>query len=215
MAKIITAEQAASMVKDGMTIMFGGFLACGTPQKIVDAIAKSGVKNLTIIGNDTAFPDRGIGILVANKQVKKVIASHIGTNPNTIELMNNKEMEVELCPQGSLAERIRAGGAGLGGVLTKTGLNTIVQEGKEIINIDGEDFLLEKPLRADIAIVGASVGDKKGNLVYKGTTQNFNPLIATAADVVIAEVEDLKEVGEINPEYVKTQGILVDYIVKG
>jgi acetate CoA/acetoacetate CoA-transferase alpha subunit len=215
MAKIITAEQAAAMVKDGMTIMFGGFLACGTPQKIVDAIAKSGVKNLTIIGNDTAFPDRGIGILVANKQVKKVIASHIGTNPNTIEQMNNKEMEVELCPQGSLAERIRAGGAGLGGVLTKTGLNTTVQEGKQVINIDGEDYLLEKPLRADIAIVGASVGDKKGNLIYKGTTQNFNPLIATAADVVIAEIEDLKEVGEINPEYVKTQGILVDYIVEG
>ena len=215
MAKIITAEQAAAMVKDGMTIMFGGFLACGTPQKIVDAIAKSGVKNLTIIGNDTAFPDRGIGILVANKQVKKVIASHIGTNPNTIEQMNNKEMEVELCPQGSLAERMRAGGAGLGGVLTKTGLNTTVQEGKQVINIDGEDYLLEKPLRADIAIVGASVGDKKGNLIYKGTTQNFNPLIATAADVVIAEIEDLKEVGEINPEYVKTQGILVDYIVEG
>ena len=129
--------------------------------------------------------------------------------------MNNKEMEVELCPQGSLAERIRAGGAGLGGVLTKTGLNTTVQEGKQVINIDGEDYLLEKPLRADIAIVGASVGDKKGNLIYKGTTQNFNQLIATAADVVIAEIEDLKEVGEINPEYVKTQGILVDYIVEG
>ncbi|MDD4142776.1 MAG: branched-chain amino acid dehydrogenase, partial [Bacteroidales bacterium] len=122
MAQFISAEQAASMVKDGMTLMFGGFLACGTPLRIVEAIAKSGVKNLTLIGNDTAFPDRGIGILVANKQVKKVIASHIGTNPCTIEQMNNGELEVELCPQGSLAERIRAAGAGLGGVLTPTGI---------------------------------------------------------------------------------------------
>lgn len=214
MAKMISAEQAASMIKDGMTIMFGGFLACGTPAKIVDAILKSGVKDLTIIGNDTGFPDKGIGLLVSNKQVKKVIASHIGTNPATIEQMNNKELDVELCPQGTLAERVRAGGAGLGGVLTKTGLGTIVAEGKQTVTIDGEEFLLEKPLRADIAIVNASIGDKAGNLVYKGTTQNFNPLIATAADVVIAEVEDLKETGEIPPENVKTQGILVDYIVQ-
>ncbi|MCK9301606.1 MAG: 3-oxoacid CoA-transferase subunit A [Bacteroidales bacterium] len=213
MAKFITAEEAASMVKDGMTIMFGGFLACGTPKKIVDAIAKSGVKDLTIIGNDTAFPDKGVGILVTNKQVKKVIASHIGTNANTIEQMNNKEMEVELCPQGTLAERIRAAGAGLGGVLTPTGIGTIVAEGKRIIEIEGKEYLLELPIKADMAIIGASIGDKSGNLVYQGTTQNFNPLMATAADVVIAEVENLVEVGEIAPENVKTQGILVDYIV--
>lgn len=213
MAKFISPEQAASMVKDGMTIMYGGFLACGSAHKIIDAIAKSGVKDLTIIGNDTAFVDKGIGILVTNKQVKKVITSHIGTNPNTIDQMNNKEIEVELCPQGSLIERIRAAGAGLGGVLTPTGLGTIVAEGKEIINVDGKDFLLEKPLKADIAIVFASKGDKSGNLCYRGTTQNFNPIIATAADVVIAEVEELVETGDIDPENVRTQGIFVDYLV--
>ncbi|MDL2228104.1 3-oxoacid CoA-transferase subunit A, partial [Odoribacter sp. OttesenSCG-928-L07] len=196
-----------------MTIMYGGFLACGSAHKIIDAIAKSGVKDLTIIGNDTAFVDKGIGILVTNKQVKKVITSHIGTNPNTIDQMNNKEIEVELCPQGSLIERIRAAGAGLGGVLTPTGLGTIVAEGKEIINVDGKDFLLEKPLKADIAIVFASKGDKSGNLCYRGTTQNFNPIIATAADVVIAEVEELVETGDIDPENVRTQGIFVDYLV--
>ena len=214
MVKFISFEQAASMIKDGMTIMYGGFMACGSPNKLINAIAKSGVKNLTVIGNDTAFIDKGIGILITNKQVKKVIASHIGTNPNTIDQMNNKEIEVELCPQGSLIERIRAAGAGLGGVLTPTGLGTIVAEGKQIVNVDGKDFLLEKPLKADIAIIGASKGDKAGNLWYRGTTQNFNPLIATAADLVIAEVEELVEIGEIEPENVKTQGIFVNYIVK-
>lgn len=214
MAKLITAEDAAAMVKDGMTLMFGGFLACGTPLNIVDAIVKSGAKNLTIIGNDTGYPDKGVGKLVANKQVKKVIASHIGTNQCTIDLMNAKEMEVEICPQGTLAERIRCGGAGLGGVLTPTGLGTIVAEGKPVINIDGKDFLLEKPLHADIAFLSASIGDKSGNLVYRGTTQNFNPMMATAADVVVAEIDNLVDVGEIAPENVKTQNILVDYIVK-
>lgn len=214
MAKFISPAQAASIVKDGMTIMYGGFLACGSAHKIIEAIAQSGVKNLTIIGNDTAYPDKGIGILITNKQVKRVITSHIGTNPNTIDMMNNKEIEVEFCPQGSLVERIRAAGAGLGGVLTPTGLGTIVAEGKEIIKVDGKEFLLEKPLRADIAIIGASKGDKAGNLCYRGTTQNFNPIIATAADIVIAEVEELVETGSIYPENVRTQSILVDYIVQ-
>ena len=214
MSKFISIEEAVSKVKDGMTIMVGGFLANGTPNKIVDALAKSGVKNLTLICNDTAYPDKGVGQLIANKQVKKLFVSHIGTNPHTSEQMNSGELEIEFCPQGSLAERVRAGGCGLGGILTQTGMGTIVAEGKQIVNVDGKDYLLEKPLRADIALVGASLGDKAGNLVYRGTSQNFNPLMAFAADLVIAEINELVEVGEIAAENVKTPSIMVDFIVK-
>ena len=214
MSKVISIEEAVSKVKDGMTIMVGGFLANGTPNKIVDALAKSGVKNLTLICNDTAYPDKGVGQLIANKQVKKLFVSHIGTNPHTSEQMNSGELEIEFCPQGSLAERVRAGGCGLGGILTQTGMGTIVAEGKQIVNVDGKDYLLEKPLRADIALVGASLGDKAGNLVYRGTSQNFNPLMASAADLVIAEINELVEVGEIAAENVKTPSIMVDFIVK-
>lgn len=212
--KFISVEQAAEMVKDGMTIMIGGFLSVGGPNSIVAKIAESGVKNLTLICNDTSFPDKGLGVLIANKQVKRIITSHIGTNPSTIEQLNNGEVVVEFNPQGTLAERIRAAGAGLGGVLTPTGIGTLVSEGKQILNIDGRDFILEKPLRADIALIGASISDKIGNLVYKGSTQNFNPLMATAADVVIAEAEEVVETGAISPESVKTQSIFVTYIVK-
>lgn len=214
MSKFISIEEAASKVKDGMTIMVGGFLANGTPNKIVDALAKSGVKNLTLICNDTAYPDKGVGQLIANKQVKKLFVSHIGTNPHTSEQMNSGELEIEFCPQGSLAERVRAGGCGLGGILTQTGMGTIVAEGKQIVNVDGKDYLLEKPLRADIALVGASLGDKAGNLVYRGTSQNFNPLMASAADLVIAEINELVEVGEIAAENVKTPSIMVDFIIE-
>ena len=214
MSKFISIEEAVSKVKDGMTIMVGGFLANGTPNKIVDALAKSGVKNLTLICNDTAYPDKGVGQLIANKQVKKLFVSHIGTNPHTSEQMNSGELEIEFCPQGSLAERVRAGGCGLGGILTQTGMGTIVAEGKQIVNVDGKDYLLEKPLRADIALVGASLGDKAGNLVYRGTSQNFNPLMASAADLVIAEINELVEVGEIAAENVKTPSIMVDFIIE-
>ena len=214
MSKFISIEEAVSKVKDGMTIMVGGFLANGTPNKIVDALAKSGVKNLTLICNDTAYPDKGVGQLIANKQVKKLFVSHIGTNPHTSEQMNSGELEIEFCPQGSLAERVRAGGCGLGGILTQTGMGTIVAEGKQIVNVDGKDYLLEKPLRADIALAGASLGDKAGNLVYRGTSQNFNPLMASAADLVIAEINELVEVGEIAAENVKTPSIMVDFIIE-
>ena len=214
MSKFISIEEAVSKVKDGMTIMVGGFLANGTPNKIVDALAKSGVKNLTLICNDTAYPDKGVGQLIANKQVKKLFVSHIGTNPHTSEQMNSGELEIEFCPQGSLAERVRAGGCGLGGILTQTGMGTIVAEGKQIVNVDGKDYLLEKPLRADIALVGASLGDKAGNLVYRGTSQNFKPLMASAADLVIAEINELVEVGEIAAENVKTPSIMVDFIIE-
>lgn len=214
MKKVISVEEAVGMVKDGMTVMIGGFLGNGSPNGIVDALARSGVKNLTLIVNDTAYPDRGCGQLVANRQVRKVVVSHIGTNPCTSEQMNSGELEVEFSPQGTLAERVRAGGAGLGGVLTPTGLGTLVAEGKQVVCVDGKEYLLEKPLRADVALIGASVGDEAGNLVYKGTTQNFNPLMATAADLVIAEVEELVEKGEVFPELVRTPGIFVDYVVK-
>lgn len=214
MSKIISAEKAADMVKDGMTVMVGGFLGNGTPEKLIDALVASGVKNLTIICNDTSFPDRGVGRLVVAKQVRKILTSHIGTNPNTGQQMNAGEIEVEFCPQGSLAERIRAGGAGLGGVLTPTGLGTMVAQGKTVVEVDGKPFLLEKPIRADVALIGASLGDTAGNLIYKGTSQNFNPIMASAADLVIAQVGELVDAGAIAAENVRTPAIFVDYIVR-
>ena len=213
MKKLISAAEAAGMVKDGMTVMIGGFLGNGSPHAIIDALVESGVKDLTLIVNDTGYAEEGCGRLIAGKQVRKVIVSHIGTNPCTSEQMNSGELEIEFCPQGTLAERVRSGGAGLGGVLTPVGLGTIVAEGKQIINVDGKDYLLEKPLRADVALLGASLADRSGNLVYKGTSQNFNPLMATAADLVIAEVRELVETGAIAPEAVRTPGIFVDYMV--
>ena len=213
MDKRITAAVAASKIKDGMTVMVGGFLGNGTPESIVDALVQSGVKDLTLILNDTAYPDRGAGKLSVNKQVKKIIVSHIGTNPETANQMNAGTLEVEFSPQGTLAERIRCGGCGLGGALTTTGLDTIIEKGKRVIEVEGKKYLLELPLRADVAIIRGSVGDTDGNLIYRGTSQNFCPLMAMAADVVIAEIGDLKKVGEISPEAVHTPSIFVDYIV--
>ena len=214
MSKLISIEEAVSHIKDGMTIMFGGFLGAGTAVKLVEAIANKGVENLTLIGNDTAYPNKAIGMLIANHQVKKLYASHIGTNADTLQQFNDKTLEIEFVPQGTLAERIRCGGAGLGGVLTRTGLGTVVEEGKRKIEIDGVEYLLEMPLHADVALIGASVCDTFGNAIYKGTTQNFNPTMATAADLVILETKELVEVGEIPMEQIHTPGIYVDYIVK-
>ena len=215
MNKLISIDEAVAKIQDGMTVMIGGFLAVGTPEAIIDALVKKGVKDLTIIANDTGVPDRGIGKLIVNKQVKKTIASHIGTNKETGNQMNSGEMEVELSPQGTLAERIRCGGAGLGGFLTPTGLGTIVQDGKEVITVDGQEYILEKPLKADVALLFGSKVDKKGNVYYNQATRNFNPLIATAADTVIVQAEELVEVGDIDPNVVMTPYIFVDYIVKG
>lgn len=212
MNKRISLQDAVAKVKDGMTVMVGGFLGAGSPHAILNELALSGVKDLTLICNDTAFADVAHGKLITNKQVKKVIVSHIGTNPNTSEQMNSGELEIEFAPQGTLAERVRAAGAGLGGVLTTTGMGTVVAEGKEIVTVDGKDYLLEKPLRADIALLGATVSDEDGNLIFVGTTQNFNPLMATAADVVIVEAEKLVKTGEIAPEQVHTPAMFVDYI---
>jgi acetate CoA/acetoacetate CoA-transferase alpha subunit len=213
MNKSLSINGVVSLVKDGMTLMIGGFLANGTPETIIDALVESGVKDLTIIANDTAFPDRGLGKLIVNKQVKKVITSHIGTNPATGAQLNANEIEIEFVPQGTLAERVRAGGSGLGGVLTQTGLGTVVAEGKQIIDIDGKDYILEKPLRAEIAFLSASVSDTEGNLVYKGTSKNFNPLMAMAADIVVVEAKDIVEVGSIPVEQVHTPAIFVDHIL--
>ncbi|MEG1256152.1 acetate CoA-transferase subunit alpha [Clostridium sp.] len=215
MNKITSIDDAVAKIQDGMTIMIGGFLAVGTPENIIDALVKKGVKDLTIIANDTSFPDRGIGKLIVNKQVKKTIASHIGTNPETGRQMNEKEMDVELSPQGTLAERVRCGGAGLGGFLTPTGLGTIVQEGKDVITVDGVEYILEKPLKADVALIFGSKVDEKGNVYYNQATRNFNPLMATAADMVIVEAEEIVKTGDINPNDVMTPYIFVDYIVKG
>ncbi|MCL2739212.1 MAG: CoA transferase subunit A [Bacteroidales bacterium] len=214
MNKIISISEAASYVKDGMTVMVGGFMGTGGPNRIMDALLAGGVKGLTIICNDTAFPDKGVGKLIVNKQIKCVIASHIGTNPVTIEQMNNGTLSMIFYPQGTLAECIRAAGAGLGGVLTPTGLGTVIAEGKQVISVDGKDYLLEKPLRADIALLYASIADESGNLIYKGTTQNFNPIMATAADLVIAEVEKIVPTGSLSPETVHTSSIFVNYLAK-
>ncbi|HAS79442.1 MAG TPA: branched-chain amino acid dehydrogenase [Fusobacteriaceae bacterium] len=211
--KIIDVADAVSKIEDGMTIMIGGFLGNGSPHTIIDALVKKGVKNLTIITNDTGIKDSGVGRLIYNNMVSKVIASHIGTNPETGRQMNEKIIEVELVPQGTLAERIRSGGAGLGGVLTPTGLGTIVAEGKQIIEVDNKLFILEKPLRADVSILLGETVDKKGNIIYSNTARNFNPVMATAADIVIVEAENIVEVGTINPNEVVTPRIFVDYIV--
>ncbi|MBE5733193.1 MAG: CoA transferase subunit A [Clostridiales bacterium] len=211
--KLISIDKALDLIKDGDTVMYGGFIGVGTPETIVDGIVERKIGNLTIIGNDTGKPGKGVSKLVAARLVKKAIVSHIGTNPETGVLMGSGELEVELVPQGTLAERIRAGGYGLGGVLTPTGLNTDVAVGKEVITVDGKEYLLEKPLHANVAIIRGSIVDETGNVYYNGTTRNFNPLVAAAADIVIVETEKLVKAGEINPEHVMTPGILVDYIV--
>ena len=215
MNKFITATEAASKVKNGMTIMVGGFLGVGSPPKILAALAESGVKDLTLICNDTSFPDKTVGQLIVNKQFKKVIVSHIGTNPETGRQMNAAETEVELVPQGTLAERIRCGGFGLGGVLTPTGIGTEVEDEKERIKVNGQIFLLETPLKADVALICGTKVDKRGNIYYHGTARNFNPLMAMAAETVIVEAEEVVEVGELDPNCVATPFNFIDYIVGG
>jgi acetate CoA/acetoacetate CoA-transferase alpha subunit len=213
--KVRKLEEAVAAVKDGSTVMIGGFLAVGSPTDILDSLAAKGVRNLTVIANDTAFPDKGIGKLVVNKQVKKCIVTHIGTNPETGRQMMAGEMEVVLTPQGTLAEQIRAGGAGIGGILTPTGVGTIVEEGKQLITVNGKQYLLELPIRADIALLKAHKADKAGNLVLRRSAKNFNQVMALAADLVIAEVEQIVEVGAIDPDEVTIPGVVVDWIVQG
>lgn len=215
MNKVTTIAQALKSVQDGMTVMIGGFLAVGTPELLVDALLAKGTKDLTVIANDTAFPDKGIGKLVVNRRLQKAIVSHIGTNPETGRQMNAGELQVELVPQGTLAERIRAGGAGLGGILTPTGLGTMIAEGKDMIVIDGREYLLEKYLKADVALIKAHTADTAGNLLFHRSARNFNPLMAMAAGTVIVQAENIVEAGHIDPDQVMTPGIVVDWIVRG
>lgn len=213
--KQIDAKEAAGLVKDGMTVMIGGFMSNGTPEILIDALVEKGVRNLTVISGDAGTPGKGIGKLVDAGAIKKLIASHIGLNPIAGRLMNEGSMEVILVPQGTLVECIRAGGAGLGGVLTPTGLGTSVANGKEIITVDGREYLLEKPLKADVALLRGSVVDSVGNIFYKGTTRNYSPFMAMAAETVIVAAEEIVPAGDIPGENVVTPGILVDYVVGG
>ena len=214
MSKVKTIEEVTGLFHDDQVLMIGGFLCAGTPDIFIDAIIQKGVKNLTLINNDTGFPERGVGRLIVSKQIGKIIVSHVGTNKETGRQINAGEIEYELVPQGTLAERIRAAGAGLGGFLTPTGVGTIVQDGKQKLTVNGREYLLELPLRADIALLHAWKADKSGNLMYRRAARNFNPLMAMAADVVIASAEEIVEVGELDPDMVVTPGTLVDMIVK-
>ena len=213
MKKAATTEQIEDLLHDGMTIMIGGFMATGAPERLIDLLIKKDIKDITLISTDTGSPGRGSSRLIAEKRVKKLYASHIGTNPETGKQMNEGTLEVELVPQGSLAERIRSAGAGLGGVLTPTGLGTIVAENKRVIEIDGKQYLLEMPLKADLALIRGSKVDRRGNVFYSKTTQNFNPLMATAAETVVVEPEQIVELGDIEPEAVHTPSLYVDYIL--
>lgn len=212
MKKGLDAIQFNALLRNNMVIMIGGFMGTGAPERLIDLVVESGIKNITLITTDTASPGIGSSKLIHHHQVKKLYASHIGLNPETGQQMNAGVLEVELTPQGTLAERIRSGGAGLGGILTATGIGTVVAEGKQIIEVDGKPFLLEKPLKADLALIRGSIVDDKGNVVYNKTTQNFNPLMATAADVVVVEAQKIVRTGDIAPEQVHTPALFVDHI---
>ena len=214
MKKAISPQAAAELVPDGASIMIGGFMGVGTPRRMIDALVASGKKNLTLIANDTAMSGRGIGKLIAARAITRLVVSHIGLNPETQRQMNDGSLEVDLMPQGTLIECIRAGGMGLGAVVTPTGLGTGLEEGKQILEIDGKRFLVERPIRADFALIAARQADYLGNLEYSLTAQNFNPTMALAADTVIAEPEHIVPVGVIPPDSVRTPAILVDHLIE-
>jgi acetate CoA/acetoacetate CoA-transferase alpha subunit len=211
--KVLSLADAVALIPDGASLMIGGFMGVGTPGRVMDELVRQGKRDLTVIANDTAFPGVGIGKLVSARLVKKVIASHIGTNRETQAQMIAGEMEVELVPQGTLIERIRAGGFGLGGILTPTGVGTVVAEGKRTIEVDGRDYLLEIALKADFALVQAFLADNTGNLSYALTARNFNPVIAMAGSTVIVEAENIVPTGVIAPDHVMTPATLVDYLI--
>lgn len=206
-------EAAAELIPDGSSLLIGGFMAVGSPERLIDAMVERGTRDLTVIANDTAMPGKGIGKLISAGMVSRVIASHIGLNPETQAKMIAGEIACELVPQGTLIERIRAGGMGLGGVLTPTGLGTEVEDDKPVIEVEGKRYLLETPINADFALIGAWQADYVGNLSYLLTAQNFNPVMALAGRVVIAEPESIVPVGVIAPDAVKTPGVLVDHLL--
>jgi acetate CoA/acetoacetate CoA-transferase alpha subunit len=211
--KSISLEKSVAQIPDGASLMIGGFMAVGTPERIIDELVRQKKRDLTVIANDTAMPGKGIGKLVSARLVRKVIASHIGLNPETQKLMMTGDLEVELVPQGTLIERIRAGGFGLGGVLTQTGLGTPVEEGKQRVQVNGKDYLVETALRADFALVEAFVADYLGNLGYALTARNFNPVIAMAADTVIVCADNIVPIGVIPPDHIVTPAPVVDYLI--
>jgi 3-oxoacid CoA-transferase subunit A len=216
MQKVVaSADEAAALVPDGATIMVGGFGLCGIPENLIAAVHRRGTKNLTVISNNAGVDDFGLGILLKSRQIRKMISTYVGENKEFERQFLQKEIEVELIPQGTFSERIRAGGAGIGGFFTPTGFGTIIAEGKETRVIDGRNYVLEMPLKADVALVRAWKGDRVGNLVYRRTARNFNPMMATAATLTIAEVESLVDPGALDPHLIHTPGIYVKRIFQG
>lgn len=214
MPQILAQKEVIGKIADGSSVMIGGFMTCGTPVNLVRELVERGVQNLTVICNDTGLQGDGIGMLISADAVGRLIVSHIGTNPETGKKMMEGKIQVELVPQGTLAERIRCAGSGLGGILTPTGVGTIVAEGKQELQLNGKKYLLEEPLHADVALIKAWKADRRGNLVYRKSARNFNPLMAMAAHTVIVEVEEILEVGEIDPNEVMTPGIFVDFLTR-
>lgn len=217
--KIKTPEEALACIRDGASIMIGGFAGVGVPNLLVDTLAQKGVKDLTIIDCDAGRPNMGVGKLLRNGQVKKLICTHVGNNPEcahrTPDDPNMWNVEYVLVPQGTFVERVRAGGAGIGGILTPVGVGTVVEEGKQKITLHGKEYLIEEPLHADVALIRAETADTQGNLLYHGAARNFNTSMALAADYVVAGVENIVEAGMLDPDRIVTQGILVDAIVGG
>ena len=213
--RIASADAAIDRLRDGMTVLMGGFGLCGIPENLIAAVRRKGTKDLIIVSNNAGVEDFGIGLLLQNHQVKKMISSYVGENKLFERLVLSGELQVELNPQGTLAERLRAGGAGIPAFYTPTGYGTMVAEGKETREFDGRSYVLERALRGDFAFIKAWQGDRWGNLIFRKTARNFNPMMATAADYVIAEVEQLVEAGQLNPDQVHTPGIFVNAIFQG
>ncbi|WP_425425001.1 CoA transferase subunit A [Anaerobacillus alkalilacustris] len=212
--KVFTLDEALTNIKDGMTIMYGGFGGVGNPPTLINGILTKGSKELTLIGNDAGFPNIGIGKLISQGRAKRLIASHIGSNPVAGKLMSDGKLDVEFSPQGTLVERIRSGGMGLGGVLIDIGMNTSFSENKKVVELDGRQYLIESALTADISIVFAKKADTYGNLIYDKSARNTNPLIAMAGDLTIAEVEEIVPVGKLEPEEIITPGAFVDIVIQ-
>jgi acetate CoA/acetoacetate CoA-transferase alpha subunit len=213
-SKVVSLETAMEKIESGMTLLVPGFVNCGVPQTLIAGIIEKGYKDLNIISNNTSVKGKGIGKLVHANRIKHITCSHIGNNTETVEKVVNGEINVTFVPQGTLCERVRAGGAGIGGVLTPTGLGTMIQEGKQVIEVDGKKYILELPLRADVALIHAWKADKMGNVIYHRTARNFNQIMATAADFVIVEAEEIVEIGELDPDIIVTPGCLVDMVVQ-
>jgi len=213
--QVLTAAQAVALIPDGASILMGGFGLCGIPENLIRELVQRGTKDLTVISNNAGVDDYGIGLLLRNRQVRKMIGTYVGENQTLENMILSREIEIELVPQGTFAERIRAKGAGIPAFFTPTGVGTLVAEGKEVRQFDGRDYVLERALGADFAFVKAYKADAMGNLVYRRTTRNFNPMMATAAKTTIAEVEEIVEAGALDPEAIVTPGIFVDVLVRG